>query len=79
MAQSPLHTVSGKDGLGYSSLLPTLISNLPAYVYIKDAEDRYVVSNTERATREKSAQMRRATEGNIRLPRCLRQIVDGRS
>jgi hypothetical protein len=56
-----------------------LISNLPAYVYIKDAEGSYVVSNAEGATREKSTQMRRATEGNIRLPTSFCKAVMERS
>jgi hypothetical protein len=55
------------------------MSDLPTYVYIKDAEDRHVLGNAEPATRENSVQTREATEGGIRLPRYLCRTVAGRA
>ncbi len=47
MTKSPLHNLSGEDTLDDSSLLRTLIDDLPDQVYVKDTKGRYLFNNTK--------------------------------
>ena len=47
MTQNPLHNLFGEDKLDGTGLLRTLIDDLPDGVYVKDAEGRYLFSNTK--------------------------------